>query len=173
MRTLVHLVLLICGIAVAVGSFMYVLAGGVKPDNVRLEDLRDGFPAGWAIEQLGDQSVTFYRSMAILLLAAAVLILIAALFGSRIAAWIGIIVGLGDSWHVLLPRERSVRQCHQGKLLHDPDKSDRIHSDGRRTDSRSPSVPGPPPREDPSLTARQPEGYRRRRHSLVSATAGY
>ena len=94
MRTLVHLVLLICGIAVAVGSFMYVLAG-VKPDNVRLEDLRDGFPAGWAIEQLGDQSVTFYRSMAILLLAAAVLILIAALFGSRIAAWIGIIVGLG------------------------------------------------------------------------------
>nr|WP_312638550.1 hypothetical protein [Rhodococcus qingshengii] len=94
MRTLVHLVLLICGIAVAVGSFTYVLAG-VKPDNVRLEDLRDGFPAGWAIEQLGDQSVTFYRSMAILLLAAAVLILIAALFGSRIAAWIGIIVGLG------------------------------------------------------------------------------
>jgi hypothetical protein len=94
MRTLVHLVLLICGIAVAVGSFTYVLAG-VKPNNVRLEDLRDGFPAGWATEQLGDQSVTFYRSMAILLLASAVLILIAALFGSRIAAWIGIIVGLG------------------------------------------------------------------------------
>lgn len=93
MRTFVHLVRLICGIAVAVGTFMSVLAG-VKPADVRLEDLRDGFPAGWAVEQIADQAVTFYRSMAILLLAAAVLILIAALFGSRISAWIGILVGL-------------------------------------------------------------------------------
>ncbi|OYD68197.1 hypothetical protein [Rhodococcus sp. OK302] len=94
MRTFVHVVLLICGIAIAVGSFMSILAG-VKPINVRLEDLRDGFPVGWVIEQIGEQSVTFYRSMMILLLAAAVLILIAALFGSRIAAWLGIVVGLG------------------------------------------------------------------------------
>ncbi len=150
---------------------MYVLAG-VKPDNVHLEDLRDGFPAGWAIEQLGDQSVTFYRSMAILLLAAAVLILIAALFGSRIAAWIGIIVGLGTLGTFYYRVNDQFDNVIRENYSHDPDKSDRIHSDGRRTDSRSPSVPGPP-REDPSLTARQPEGYRRRRHSLVSATAGY
>lgn len=94
MRTFVHLVLLLCGIAVAIGSFLSVL-DGVKPRNVRLEDLRDGFPAGSSIEQIGGQSVKFYLSMAILLLAAAVFILIAALVGSRLAGWIGIIVGLG------------------------------------------------------------------------------
>jgi hypothetical protein len=93
MRTFVHVVLLICGIAVAVGSFMSILAG-VKPGDVRLEDLRDGFPAGWVIEQIADQSVPFYRSMMILLLGSAVAILIAAVFGSRLAAWAGVIVGL-------------------------------------------------------------------------------
>ncbi|WP_424805368.1 hypothetical protein [Rhodococcus sp. 27YEA15] len=94
MRTFVHLVLLVCGVAVAVGSFMSVLSG-VRPGNVRLEELRDGFGDVGSLAQLGDQSVTFYRSMAVVLLGAAVLILVAALFGSRIAAWLGIIVGLG------------------------------------------------------------------------------
>lgn len=93
MRTFVHVVLLICGIAVTVGSFMSILAG-VKPGDVRLEDLRDGFPAGWVVEQIADQSVPFYRSMMILLLGSGVAILIAAVFGSRLAAWIGVIVGL-------------------------------------------------------------------------------
>lgn len=94
MRTFVHVVLLICGIAVAVGTFMPILAE-VKAADVRLEDLRDGFPPGWVIEQLSDQSVPFYRSMMVLLLGAAVLILVAALFGLRLSAWLGIVVGLG------------------------------------------------------------------------------
>lgn len=93
MRTFVHLILLLCGIAIGAGAFLPVLEG-TKPTNVRLEDLRDGFPAGWVLEQLGDQSVTFYRSMAILVLAAGVLIVIAALFGSRLLSWLGVIVGL-------------------------------------------------------------------------------
>lgn len=92
MRTWVHFVLLLCGIAVGVGAFLPIMRG-TKPGNVEIDDLRNGFPTGWGLEQLGDQSVTFYKSMALLLVIAAALILLGALIGSRILGWLGIIVG--------------------------------------------------------------------------------
>jgi predicted phage tail protein len=92
MRTWVHFVLLLCGIAVGIGAFLPIMQG-TNPTNVAIDDLRNGFPAGWALEQIGDQSVTFYKSMAMLLVIAAVLILLSALVGSRILGWLGVIVG--------------------------------------------------------------------------------
>ncbi len=93
MRTFVHLVLFVCAIALAVGAFLPVI-GGVAPNDVALVDLRSGFPDGWALGQIAAESVTFYKSMTALLLVAAALILLAALVGSRIAAWLGVLVGL-------------------------------------------------------------------------------
>lgn len=94
MRTFVHLVLFVCAIAVAVGAFL-PLVGGIEPSDVALVDLRDGFPPGFTFEQVENQAVVFYRSMTALLLGAAVLLLIAALVGSRVAGWLGVIVGIG------------------------------------------------------------------------------
>jgi hypothetical protein len=93
MRTWVHFVLLLCGIAVGIGAFLPIMQA-VTPTDVEIDDLRNGFPAGWALEQLGDQSVTFYKSMALLLVIAATLILLSALVGSRTLGWIGVVVGV-------------------------------------------------------------------------------
>ncbi|WP_368680607.1 hypothetical protein R1X32_10500 (plasmid) [Rhodococcus opacus] len=94
MRTFVHLVLLACAIAVAVGAFLPVV-GDIAPGDVALVDLRDGFPTGFTVEQIENQAVVFYRSMTVLLLVAAALLLIAALAGSRTAGWAGVLVGIG------------------------------------------------------------------------------
>ncbi|ELB89474.1 hypothetical protein Rwratislav_29314 [Rhodococcus wratislaviensis IFP 2016] len=94
MRTFVHLVLFACAIAVAIGAFLPVVAG-IAPGDVAVIDLRDGFPTGITVEQIENQAVTFYRSMTALLLGAAVLLLVAALVGSRAAGWLGVIVGIG------------------------------------------------------------------------------
>lgn len=94
MRTVVHLVLFACAIAVAIGAFLPVV-GGVAPGDVALIDLRDGFPTGITIEQIENQVVTFYTSMMVVLLGAAVLLLVAALVGARAAGWLGVIVGIG------------------------------------------------------------------------------
>jgi hypothetical protein len=94
MRTFVHLVLFACAVAVAIGAFLPV-AGGIAPGDVALVDLRDGFPTGSTLEQIENQAVTFYMSMMVVLLGAAVLLLIAALVGSRAAGWLGVIVGIG------------------------------------------------------------------------------
>ena len=94
MRTFVHLVLFACAIAVAIGAFLPV-AWGIAPGDVAVIDLRDGFPAGVTVEQIESQAVTFYTSMTALLLGAAVLLLVAALVGSRAAGWLGVIVGIG------------------------------------------------------------------------------
>ncbi|TQC41306.1 hypothetical protein EEB14_55685 [Rhodococcus sp. WS4] len=94
MRTFVHLLLFACAIAVAIGAFLPVV-GGIAPGDVAVIDLRDGFPAGVTVEQIESQAVTFYTSMAALLLGAAVLLLVAALVGSRAAGWLGVIVGIG------------------------------------------------------------------------------
>ncbi|MBP1160571.1 hypothetical protein [Rhodococcus sp. PvR099] len=93
MRTWVHFVLLLCGIAVGIGAFLPIMQD-VTPTDVGIDDLRNGFPAGWALEQLGDQSVAFYKSMAMLLVISAALILLSALVGSRALGWVGIIVGV-------------------------------------------------------------------------------
>jgi len=94
MRTFVHLVLFACAIAVAIGAFLPV-AWGIAPGDVAVIDLRDGFPSGITVEQIENQVVTFYESMTALLLGAAVLLLVAALVGSRAAGWLGVIVGVG------------------------------------------------------------------------------
>ncbi|TQC47019.1 hypothetical protein EEB14_22830 [Rhodococcus sp. WS4] len=96
MRTFVHLVLFACAIAVAIGAFLPAV-GGIAPGDVALIDLRDGFPTGITVERIENQAVTFYKSMTALLLVAAVLLLIAALVGSRAAGWLGVIVGIGTT----------------------------------------------------------------------------
>lgn len=94
MRTVVHLVLFACAVAVAIGA-LFPVAGGIVPGDVALIDLRDGFPTGSTIEQIENQAVAFYTSMMVVLLGAAVLLLVAALVGSRAAGWLGVIVGTG------------------------------------------------------------------------------
>ncbi|MFD9661286.1 hypothetical protein ACFWAY_06565 [Rhodococcus sp. NPDC059968] len=96
MRTFVHLVLFACAIAVAVGAFLPIV-GEIRPSDVALVDLRDGFPAGFTFDQVENQAVVFYMSMTVLLLSAAVLLLVAALVGSRAAGWLGVIVGIGTT----------------------------------------------------------------------------
>ncbi|WP_232334219.1 hypothetical protein [Rhodococcus sp. WB1] len=91
MRTFVHLVLFGCALAVAVGAFLPVL-GDVQPSDVALADLRDGFPAGFTVEQLENQAAAFYRSMTALLLLAAFLLLVAAPVGSHAAGWLGVLL---------------------------------------------------------------------------------
>ncbi|MFF2110140.1 hypothetical protein [Rhodococcus koreensis] len=94
MRSFVHVVLFACAIAVAIGAFLPVV-GGISPGDVAVIDLRDGFPAGITVEQIENQAVTFYRSMTVLLLGAAALLLVAAWVGSCAAEWVGVIVGIG------------------------------------------------------------------------------
>jgi hypothetical protein len=93
MRTFVHLLLLVCAIAVAVGAFG-PLIGTVEARHVQLTELRDGFPAGRSLDQIQAQSVTLQMSMAVILLGVAVVLLLAALFGSRLLGWLGVLVGL-------------------------------------------------------------------------------
>ncbi|RZL77112.1 MAG: hypothetical protein EOP32_26230 [Rhodococcus sp. (in: high G+C Gram-positive bacteria)] len=96
MRTFVHLVLFACAVAVAVGAFLPIV-GEIQPSDVALVDLREGFPTGFTFEQVENQAVVFYRSMTAPLLLAAVLLLAAALGGSRGAGWLGVIVGIGTT----------------------------------------------------------------------------
>ncbi|RZL77821.1 MAG: hypothetical protein EOP32_23945 [Rhodococcus sp. (in: high G+C Gram-positive bacteria)] len=96
MRTFVHLVLFACAIAVAVGAFLPIV-GEIQPNDVALVDLRDGFPTVFTFEQVENQAVVFCRSMTAPLLLSAVLLLVAALVGSRAAGWLGVIVGIGTT----------------------------------------------------------------------------
>lgn len=93
MRTFVHLLLLVCAVAVAVGTFG-PLIGTVEARHVQLTELRDGFPAGRSLDQIQAQSVSLQTSLAIILLGVAAVILLATLFGSRLLGWLGVLVGL-------------------------------------------------------------------------------
>ncbi|GAB3208199.1 hypothetical protein [Nocardia tengchongensis] len=93
MRTFVHLLLFVAAIAVAVGVFG-PLVGTVDARNVQFTDLRNGFAQGRMLEQIGAQSGSFVTSLAIGLLGAAALVLVAALVGSRLIGWIGVLAGL-------------------------------------------------------------------------------
>lgn len=94
MRTFVHLVLFVCAIAVGVGAFG-PLIGTVGARDVGFGDLRNGFAGGRSLEQIGDQAVGFTTSLLIGLLGVALLVLLAALFGSRLLGWLGVLIGLG------------------------------------------------------------------------------
>ncbi|MFE3756494.1 hypothetical protein ACFXO9_19520 [Nocardia tengchongensis] len=93
MRTFVHLLLFVAAIAVAVGVFG-PLVGTVDARNVQFTDLRNGFAQGRTLGQIGAQSGSFVTSLAIGLLGAAALVLVAALVGSRLIGWIGVLAGL-------------------------------------------------------------------------------
>jgi hypothetical protein len=93
MRTFVHFLLLICAIAVAVGAFG-PLIGPVGARNIRFDDLREGFASGRSLDQIGAQSVSLQTSLAVVVFGVAVAVLLAALFGSRILGWLGVVVGL-------------------------------------------------------------------------------
>ena len=95
MRTFVHLLLLVCAVAVAVGTFG-PLIGTVEARHVPLTQLRDGFPAGRSLEQIQAQSVSLQTSLAVVLLAVAAVLLLATLFGSRLLGWLGVLVGLAS-----------------------------------------------------------------------------
>ncbi|WP_067562657.1 hypothetical protein [Nocardia acidivorans] len=93
MRTSVHLLLFASAIAIAVGAFGPLL-DSLKPQHISFDNLRNGFPDGQSIEQLGHQSVNLWTSLAIGLLAVAAVTLIAALVGSRTLAALAVLVGL-------------------------------------------------------------------------------
>ncbi|MEU1427419.1 hypothetical protein ABZ412_10130 [Nocardia sp. NPDC005746] len=93
MRTFVHLLLFAAAIAVAVGVFG-PLVGTVDARNVQFTDLRNGFEQGRTMGQIGAQSGSFVTSLAIGLLGAAAVVLVAALTGSRIVGWLGVLAGL-------------------------------------------------------------------------------
>ncbi|MFE3027042.1 hypothetical protein [Nocardia tengchongensis] len=93
MRTFVHLLLFVAAIAVAVGVFG-PLVGTIDARNVQFTDLRNGFAPGRTLGQIGAQSGSFVTSLAIGLLGAAALVLVAALVGSRLIGWIGVLAGL-------------------------------------------------------------------------------
>ncbi|WP_405137039.1 hypothetical protein [Nocardia sp. NBC_01388] len=95
MRTFVHLLLFACAIAIAVGTFGPLL-GTVEARHVRLSDLRNGFGSGQTIDQAGNQSVSLVVSLAIVLLGVALVVLLAALFGSRVLGWLGVLAGLAS-----------------------------------------------------------------------------
>lgn len=88
-----HLLLFACAIAVGVGAFG-PLVGTVDARNVGFEDLRDGFGPGLSLGQVGGEEPSFPTTLIMVLLGVAVVILLAALIGSRALGWIGVLGGL-------------------------------------------------------------------------------
>ncbi|RDI67851.1 hypothetical protein [Nocardia pseudobrasiliensis] len=93
MRTFVHLVLFACAIVMAVGAFG-PLVGSLEARHVRLADLRDGVATDRTLDQLAGQSVSFQISLAVVLLGIAAVVLLAALFGSRLLGWLGVLAAI-------------------------------------------------------------------------------
>ncbi|WP_067823681.1 hypothetical protein [Nocardia inohanensis] len=93
MRTFVHLLLFACAIAVGVGAFG-PLVGTVDARNVGFEDVRDGFGAGVSLAQVGGEEPSFPTTLIMVVLGVAVVILLAALIGSRGLGWVGVVAGL-------------------------------------------------------------------------------
>ncbi|MFJ4651804.1 hypothetical protein ACIP5Y_11090 [Nocardia sp. NPDC088792] len=93
MRTFVHLLLLICAIVVAVGTFG-PLVGTVDARNVQWDDLRNGFAPGQTLDQIHGHSVAFQNSLALGLVCVAAAILISALTGFRPIGGLGVLAGL-------------------------------------------------------------------------------
>ncbi|MBL1074652.1 hypothetical protein JK358_09605 [Nocardia sp. 2] len=93
MRTYVHLLLFACAVAMAVGV-LGPLVGSVDARDVRFSDLREGFDTGLTLDQVGGQSAALPMSLGIIMLGAALVVLIAALVGSRVLGWIGVLGGL-------------------------------------------------------------------------------
>jgi hypothetical protein len=101
-RAIARMLSLLAATAVAVAAFLDWLAGGVRPTRVPVRDLYYG---------ISDTTTGFWRSMALPLLAAAVLALLATLSGSRTVAWLSFLVALATTalWTVLTAVHRSDR----------------------------------------------------------------
>ena len=91
MRSFVDLGLFLSAIAVGIGTFLPVV-GGVRATEIPLAALRDGFD-GDDLSSLAGTDLPLYLSLAIPLAAAAILLLLAALFDSIPFAWAGAILG--------------------------------------------------------------------------------
>lgn len=93
MRSFVDLGLFLSAIAVGgIGTFLPVV-GGVRATEIPLAALRDGFDGGDDLNTLAGTDLPLYLSLAIPLAAAAILLLLAALFDSIPLAWAGAILG--------------------------------------------------------------------------------
>ncbi|MFI6868943.1 hypothetical protein [Nocardia sp. NPDC050406] len=92
MRTFVHLLLFVAAIVIAVGSFG-PFVGTVGGREIGFDDIRSGFASGRTLEDIGGRSVSFLNSLTLALLCVAAVILLAALFGSRLLGWLGVIAG--------------------------------------------------------------------------------
>ncbi|MBH0121302.1 hypothetical protein M1M07_06045 [Rhodococcus sp. HM1] len=91
MRSFVDLGLFLSAIAVGIGTFLPVV-GGVRATEIPLASLRDGFEGG-DLSALAGPDLPLHLSLALPLAAAAILLLVAALFDSVAAAWAGAILG--------------------------------------------------------------------------------
>ncbi|WP_405484445.1 hypothetical protein [Nocardia sp. NBC_00511] len=122
MRTFVHLLLFVAAIVIAVGAFG-PLVGSVDARNVQFDDIRNGFTNGWSLDQIGSHTGAFPTSLAIVLLGVAVVILLAALFGSRLAGWVGVLVGLATlgvlAWRLDDHFDHQLRTDYHHLLLSD------------------------------------------------------
>ena len=120
MRAFVHLLLFACGIAIGVGAFLPLL-GDIELRDLAIADLRNGIPSGRTLDQLGASAASFGRSAIVPVLVAALLILLAGLSGSRLAGWLGLLLGWGTigvaAWRMAGPYGEIVRAGYRD-LLH-------------------------------------------------------
>lgn len=82
-----------CSIAIAVGSF-FPLIGSIDARNVALTDIRSGFTQR-SLDDVGSHAVGFLNSGIVVLLGVAAVMLLGALVGSRILAWLSVLAGVG------------------------------------------------------------------------------
>lgn len=91
MRSFVDLGLFLAAVALGIGTVLPVV-GGVRPTEIPVSGLRDGYPGG-DLTHLAVDGLALHESLAVPLAAAAVLLLLAALFDSVAAGWVGAILG--------------------------------------------------------------------------------
>ena len=92
MRSFVDLGLFLAAVALGIGTVL-PMVGGVRSTEAPLSGLRDGFPSGDPTS-LAVAGLPLYESLAVPLAAAAVLLLIAALFDSVVTGWAGTVLAL-------------------------------------------------------------------------------
>ena len=95
MRSFVDLGLFLAAVALGIGSVLPVV-GGIRPTEIPLTALRDGFPPG-DLAGVAVPGVPLYESLAVPLVVAAVLLLAAALFDSVAVGWAGTLLGIATA----------------------------------------------------------------------------
>lgn len=87
MRSFVDLGLFLAAVALGIGSALPILAGA-RPTEIPLTVLVDGFASG-DLASVAPGDVALYESLAVPAIVASLILLVAALFDSIIAGWIG------------------------------------------------------------------------------------